>query len=252
MQNNIIPNTTQIPNLILDEVMPQLSDTEFRVLMVICRQTLGWIENRETGRRKEKDWISYSQLIEKTGRSREAIAEALKSLREKHLIETYDQSGNLLSREDRLSGCRKLYYRLSTSGVEKGKKSEKLTFKSQESRLTKETLTKENTLPYGNGGATGLSTLASVLEKKKIRPTNGRSVLEWQDVAIIWAKNLGLKLDNTGLRAKWMRFFKMYYPDPKSKARLSAVYAFMADYPKALGEEEKIKLFFWRFYHNVG
>lgn len=55
--SKVIPNTTQVPNVILDEWMPKLKDIELRVLLVVVRQTLGWLENAETGTRKEKDWI---------------------------------------------------------------------------------------------------------------------------------------------------------------------------------------------------
>ena len=46
---------TQIPNFIIDEWMQIMKPTSFKVLMVICRKTLGW--------RKESDYISQTQLV---------------------------------------------------------------------------------------------------------------------------------------------------------------------------------------------
>lgn len=111
---SIIPNTTQIPHVIIREWMPHLKDVELRVLLVIADQTLGWIEDKETGRRKEKDWISHYQLRQKTGRKDRAISAALKVLIEKNgIVEAYDEAGNLLdTTQKRQKVGTKIYYRL--------------------------------------------------------------------------------------------------------------------------------------------
>ena len=77
--------TTQIPNILLDHYLPHLSVAELKILLVIIRQTYGWIDKR-TGRRKTKDRISFGQFISKTGLSRRAVSYAIKSLSEKDLI----------------------------------------------------------------------------------------------------------------------------------------------------------------------
>jgi len=81
----LIPNTTQVPNLILDLVIPRISEGEARCLLYICRRTLGF--------HKEEDRISFSQfengikssqgriLDFGTGLSRPAINRALRNLR---------------------------------------------------------------------------------------------------------------------------------------------------------------------------
>ncbi|MFC2108523.1 hypothetical protein ACFLS5_03585 [Candidatus Bipolaricaulota bacterium] len=56
-KHGIRPGSTQVPNEIFDDIMPGLDDTELRVLLVINRQTLGWVENKCTGARKLFDWI---------------------------------------------------------------------------------------------------------------------------------------------------------------------------------------------------
>lgn len=53
--------TTQVPNLILDQYLQTLNGGEFKVLLVIIRQTNGWIDTK-TGKRKTRDRISHSQL----------------------------------------------------------------------------------------------------------------------------------------------------------------------------------------------
>lgn len=114
-EETLQPNTTQVPNIILDVWMDRLSDVEFRVLLIITRQTLGWIEDPETGKRKEKDWISMSQLVEKSGRSRKYISKAVKTLVEElHIIEALDSKGKPLNTADkRKYNFGKIFYRLS-------------------------------------------------------------------------------------------------------------------------------------------
>ena len=103
---------TFIPNRLLDEVMPQLKDTEWRVLLVICRQTLGRVER--DGSRRKSDWLSQSQLKEKTGRASEAVSRAIDILIRKALIEVCDESGEiLLSPGSRRASHGRLFFRLS-------------------------------------------------------------------------------------------------------------------------------------------
>ena len=113
--SKLLPNTTQIPNIILDDWLPRLNDVEFRILMVITRQTLGWVMDDESGRRKERDWLSMAQLAHKTGRGRTQISSNLKSLIENHqLIEATDKEGGLLdTAEKRKSNRGQIFYRLT-------------------------------------------------------------------------------------------------------------------------------------------
>ncbi len=34
----IMPNTTQVPNFVLDELLPTLSDVELRIVLIVTRQ----------------------------------------------------------------------------------------------------------------------------------------------------------------------------------------------------------------------
>lgn len=77
-----LANTTPFPNLLLDRVMPFLSDTEWRVLCVIVRQTYGW--------QKSADWLSQSQLKARTGRESAALSRAIDTLVKRGLVLVQD------------------------------------------------------------------------------------------------------------------------------------------------------------------
>ena len=53
-KHNLIPNSSQIPNIVLDFVLPRISEAEARCLLYICRRTFGF--------HKEEDNISFSQF----------------------------------------------------------------------------------------------------------------------------------------------------------------------------------------------
>jgi len=72
------PNFTKLPNVLIDEWLPFLSEVETKVLLVIMRKTFGW--------HKTRDRISLSQLEEMTGALRQAVLRATKSLAEKGII----------------------------------------------------------------------------------------------------------------------------------------------------------------------
>ena len=80
---------TQFPNSLIDLYMPKLTDTEWRLLTIVVRQTVGWHET-ETGRRKTMDWLTQSQLKRKTGRQSAAISSALASLIDRGIVVAYD------------------------------------------------------------------------------------------------------------------------------------------------------------------
>lgn len=112
---SLIPNTTQIPHLIIREWMPRLKDVELRVLLVVADQTLGWVEDAETGRRKERDWISQYLLMKKISRSDRAVQKALhKLIDELRIVQAYDEQGQLLDSSQKRMKCGgKIFYRLS-------------------------------------------------------------------------------------------------------------------------------------------
>lgn len=101
-----------MPHIIIREWMPHLKDVELRVLLVITDQTLGWVEDVTTGRRKEKDWISRGQLMRKTGRGHSSVSVAVEKLVANAIIEAFDGDGNLLKSPKERSG-NKIFYRLN-------------------------------------------------------------------------------------------------------------------------------------------
>lgn len=58
------PNYTQLPNDILENIS-SMGEAELKVVLVVSRQTFGW--------QKRRDRISLSQLITKTGLSRQGV-----------------------------------------------------------------------------------------------------------------------------------------------------------------------------------
>lgn len=86
------PNFTQMPNIILDELLSVLSASELKVLLYICRRTYGF--------HKQMDKISTSQLMNGirdkdnkpldtgTGLSNRSILDAIRSLEKLGIIKT--------------------------------------------------------------------------------------------------------------------------------------------------------------------
>jgi len=84
------PSYTMVPDELFDELLPELTGTELKVLLYIIRRTFGF--------KRDSDTISLSQMLSgittKTGRtldhgagvSKGALLPALRSLREKNII----------------------------------------------------------------------------------------------------------------------------------------------------------------------
>ena len=105
--------TTPFPNELIDDAMPRLNDTQWRVLCVIVRQTLGWYD-RQTGNRKIRDWLTQSQLKARTGRNVQALAAAIDLLVKQGYIVAEDESGNPLhSPQERRAYRGRCYYCLA-------------------------------------------------------------------------------------------------------------------------------------------
>lgn len=70
--SSFIPNSFQVPNAFVDEVMCQIGDVAAKLYLIICRKTRGWY--------KEVDSISLSQFQKISGKSRPTITKALAEL----------------------------------------------------------------------------------------------------------------------------------------------------------------------------
>lgn len=104
-------NTTPVPNAVFDAHLKELKLAELKVLLIIIRQTLGWEDKRTKSERKELDWISNSQMAQKTGCSPRAINEAIQSLVGKKLIEVLSYGGEILDTPEKRRGQQRLFYR---------------------------------------------------------------------------------------------------------------------------------------------
>ena len=102
-------NFTLTPNIIFDCLLKELSSSELKIILVIIRQTIGWFDQK-TGKRKEKDRISVSQFVEKTGLSRKSISKAIGLLSMKNLIVVVDKSGKSLNISQQRKGQTSIYY----------------------------------------------------------------------------------------------------------------------------------------------
>jgi phage replication O-like protein O len=80
------PGYTQIPNALLDELLPLAGHAEFKVVMAIARRTFGWgIEER---------LLTNAQLCSLTGLSRQAVTDALKGAEERGYVRKRNAGAN--------------------------------------------------------------------------------------------------------------------------------------------------------------
>lgn len=72
------PNYTQVPNVLLDDMMKDMKEAELRVVLAICRQTFGW-------HRKSKK-MSLSYLADATGMTSKGVIGGIKDGIERGII----------------------------------------------------------------------------------------------------------------------------------------------------------------------
>lgn len=73
------PNSTQLPNIVVDELMADMSGNQLKVYLVVIRKTVGW--------HKESDAISISQICKLTGLADDrTVKRILRYLHSKGLI----------------------------------------------------------------------------------------------------------------------------------------------------------------------
>lgn len=82
--SKFIPNSFQVPNALVDNVLADLSGAEIKCYLVVVRKTRGW--------QKDMDAISVTQFVAATGLSNRAVIDACKSLIEKGLLKQ-EESG---------------------------------------------------------------------------------------------------------------------------------------------------------------
>lgn len=117
--------------------------------LIIIRQTLGW-QQKKTGKRKQRDRITHSQFVKKSGLSKRVISKTIQSLINKTLILVTDYEYNKLLSPMSRQGKSYLYYEVihkplhlttSTSARNAPKPMHQTTYNKR--KLSKETITKE-------------------------------------------------------------------------------------------------------------
>ncbi|MBK8954979.1 MAG: replication protein [Saprospiraceae bacterium] len=153
--------STQVPNILFDEYLPKLTESELKILLIIIRQTSGWID-RYTGKRKTRDRISQSQFSLKTGLSVRTISETLKTLSQRGLINITGQNHESLNYSLDRRGKTKLFYSIqdmqpmtSTNANEVPKDMQNVAY--NKTKYTKENKTKEKRLPFKTGNGISIS-----------------------------------------------------------------------------------------------
>ncbi len=101
--------STPVPNAIFDQYLPYVNQAEVKVLLVVVRQTLGWLDPK-TKCRKSKDWISISFFSRKTGLTYKSISIAINSLIQKEMIVALDRKENELRLPKDRRGKKRIYY----------------------------------------------------------------------------------------------------------------------------------------------
>jgi len=210
------PNTTQVPNHILDDLMPLLSGTETKVLLVVVRQTLGWQADAETGRRKEQDWISGRYFTTRTGASARAITAAVDRLVKIGAIEIVNSEGKSMenSQSRQMEGGR-LFYRLvtrklglfdrqtlakNTKGLAKIAEGVSKNVPPQKLPTTKETLSTKETITKGEA-----------------QPPSAREFFESKEQQRQLAEYLISKGSTLGAAEEEVRKFVNYWTEPNKR-----------------------------------
>lgn len=143
-------HTTPVPNRFFDILLSKLTESEIKVYLTIVRQTLGW-KGKYKKTRKQRDRITHSQFVTKTGLSRRIISSTINSLVVKELIKVTDYDFNVLNIPQSRKGKSYLYYEVihkpmqndvSTCAKSLHKPVKKGAYNKR--KLSKETITKGN------------------------------------------------------------------------------------------------------------
>lgn len=113
MAHMSLKRTTHIPNHLIDHLLPYLTLAELRIILIIIRQTNGWIDAR-TGKRKTRDRISHRQFVSKSGLTRQTVSSTLNRLNQRGIILITDKTGAPLYTPDMRKGRTWLFYAVST------------------------------------------------------------------------------------------------------------------------------------------
>jgi len=103
-------NTTQTPNILFDNLLKVLKDSELRVLLTVIRKTIGQIDPADAHKRLDRAWISQKLFMICCNLSGRAVSSAIDSLVCKGLLLVTDKKGRELESKASRRGASKLYY----------------------------------------------------------------------------------------------------------------------------------------------
>ncbi len=202
----MLEGTTPVPNTVFDELMPTLSPSELKVLLVVLRKTFGWEDKTSPTGRKQRDWISNSQLEKHTGLSAKSIQHAKASLSAKGLLEQNE--------EGLPNGGRKVF--LSFSGYSPIVSEKRVP-------STKESWTKEKTESFSKEQIekfkqelkeAGSFSSLMIQKEATIEKEGRRTLVRHEDVDAYRAKHcvgyidkIGISLDSTIPYSYWHRLY---------------------------------------------
>lgn len=114
-----LQNTTPVPNRLFDMDLISLKEVELKVLLVIIRKTLGWVDEKNNRQRKQISRIPITGFVVNTGCSKRGISTAIDALVQKKLITVYDENGNILTHAEDRKGKFYLYFKAMLNPVDK-------------------------------------------------------------------------------------------------------------------------------------
>ena len=149
------PNYTQVPNIILDSMMMDMGEAEFKIVMAIVRNTFGWHKKRKR--------MSLTYIMKATGMSKQGVLNG---------IEQAIERGIVSRRKDGQS------YQYEIVISESNKSSvESLVAKESEDKLVNEVDQLENTASQRSRPVSGVQ-LVNEVDPKKERKENNNNILK--------------------------------------------------------------------------
>lgn len=104
---------TNVPNTFFP-LIPELGNAELKVLLVIIRQTYGFVDLK-TKKHKEYDWISGRFFVKKTALSQRSVSKALSLLIDKRVVEVKNEQGKVCTSANQRKRAYRSYYRFIAS-----------------------------------------------------------------------------------------------------------------------------------------
>ncbi|MEM6342663.1 MAG: replication protein [Bacteroidota bacterium] len=114
--------TTPVPNEVFDVYVRELKPGELKVLLVIVRQTLGYVVDKKNKQRRTRAWLSQLRLTQLTGLSRKAISQAIAGLVERNIVLVTDEENNALITPKARKHHHKLFFQLVGKSTQPGVK----------------------------------------------------------------------------------------------------------------------------------